>query len=520
MGRGFNKSPRGGSNGRGHSRGDGGGGRAFGKGQKHQQQRGGSRSFEPSPSRNSKQRGRQAFKPRPPPPLPESLSALPKFVKKPRFGGAKLGYFFSRGKAGLGYYVDRVQIGNMGDKLKARLAATLKPAAEVVAKPINSKGLTDGEATGAGRASGIAKVQEGAKKMPLVKSNGKKAEGASIDSVEPKPSAPGAGDGSRGGSSDEDGSEEDSAEDSSEEEEEEEGNGIEGSAAGKGGVVDDESSSDEGSDDEGEENDAAAVATNRGKEKQAAKEGTGKPVVVNGGSSVQESEEEEEGSESDGVESSQEEDEENEEEEDDEEDGVRGEEPKSTESHNEVSGAEGVDGDEEEAQAPQEDDEKKSFESLGVTGPLCEAAAQLGWTHATEIQKHALPLAFEVRTSRDTLWSTCTERVCVISTDMKGVVFVSGVVTCSVSSFASLLGDGTLIVCCDRRMSRIARRIAGNNFSVRYTRGRGSPRARFLTRGVSPCFATVCRLARETWECAAMSRHPRKHEARHRGKHE
>ncbi|CAN0506751.1 unnamed protein product, partial [Ectocarpus sp. 8 AP-2014] len=41
------------------------------------------------------------------------------------------------------------------------------------------------------------------------------------------------------------------------------------------------------------------------------------------------------------------------------------------------------------------EDIKASFESLGVTGPLCEAAAQLGWTHATEIQRQALPLAFE-----------------------------------------------------------------------------------------------------------------------------
>ena len=52
-----------------------------------------------------------AFKPRPPPPLPEALSSLPKFIKKSKFVGAKPGYLFSRGKAGLGYYVDRVQVG-------------------------------------------------------------------------------------------------------------------------------------------------------------------------------------------------------------------------------------------------------------------------------------------------------------------------------------------------------------------------------------------------------------------------
>ncbi|CAM9392112.1 unnamed protein product, partial [Ectocarpus sp. 6 AP-2014] len=48
-----------------------------------------------------------------------------------------------------------------------------------------------------------------------------------------------------------------------------------------------------------------------------------------------------------------------------------------------------------EADEPPPEDIKASFESLGVTGPLCEAAAQLGWTHATEIQRQALPLAFE-----------------------------------------------------------------------------------------------------------------------------
>lgn len=42
------------------------------------------------------------------------------------------------------------------------------------------------------------------------------------------------------------------------------------------------------------------------------------------------------------------------------------------------------------------DDVKVTFQSLGVTGPLCKAATQLGWTHATEIQRQALPLAFQV----------------------------------------------------------------------------------------------------------------------------
>ncbi|CAN0074904.1 unnamed protein product, partial [Ectocarpus fasciculatus] len=113
MGRGFQKKKA--------LRGGGGGGRSFSKGSRQQQQqqqrRGG----------KSPAAGRVAFKPRPPPPLPEALSSLPKFVKKNKFSGRKLGYFFSRGKAGVGYYVDRVQIGAMGDKLRARLAATLKP---------------------------------------------------------------------------------------------------------------------------------------------------------------------------------------------------------------------------------------------------------------------------------------------------------------------------------------------------------------------------------------------------------
>ncbi|CAM9958682.1 unnamed protein product [Ectocarpus sp. 12 AP-2014] len=127
MGRGFQKKKG--------LRGGGGGGRSFSKGNRQQQQqrRGGK-----SPSA-----GRVAFKPRPPPPLPEALSSLPKFVKKNKFTGRKLGYFFSRGKAGVGYYVDRVQIGAMGDKLRARLAATLKPPAAAAAgdatKPTGTK---------------------------------------------------------------------------------------------------------------------------------------------------------------------------------------------------------------------------------------------------------------------------------------------------------------------------------------------------------------------------------------------
>lgn len=124
MGRGFKKSNslRGGG-GRRASVGNGFGGRGshnkYGDGQQKR-----SRSLEPPPSRN-RRRGGVNFTPRPAPPLPETLSSLPKFVKAKKFRGAQVGYFFCRGKAGLGYYIDRVQIGEMGAKTKARLVASV-----------------------------------------------------------------------------------------------------------------------------------------------------------------------------------------------------------------------------------------------------------------------------------------------------------------------------------------------------------------------------------------------------------
>lgn len=61
---------------------------------------------------------------RPLPKLPQELSGLPKFIEAPRFLGRKHGYYFAKGKDGLGYYLDHVQISKMGDEARARLAAS------------------------------------------------------------------------------------------------------------------------------------------------------------------------------------------------------------------------------------------------------------------------------------------------------------------------------------------------------------------------------------------------------------
>ncbi|CAM9703069.1 unnamed protein product, partial [Choristocarpus tenellus] len=68
-----------------------------------------------------------AFKPRPAPALPAELSSLPKFVKCMKFKGRKAGYCFKKGKTGIGYYIDRVQIGNMNSRGIAKLTTAAPP---------------------------------------------------------------------------------------------------------------------------------------------------------------------------------------------------------------------------------------------------------------------------------------------------------------------------------------------------------------------------------------------------------
>ncbi|CAM9565713.1 unnamed protein product, partial [Ectocarpus sp. 4 AP-2014] len=385
MGRGFQKKKA--------LRGGGGGGRGFSKGNRQEQQRRGGKS----PAA-----GRVAFKPRPPPPLPEALSSLPKFVKKNNFSGRKLGYFFSRGKAGVGYYVDRVQIGAMGDKLRARLAATLKPpatAAGDATKPAGTKAVAGSGAVNV-KSPAVARDQ----KPPVGAGNSSSSSSSSKAIEKPSVAAPKLrGDGSSAGESKrtipaaavKDG-----------------GAGSD-EALSDGGSSGEESSSDgdedDGGDDESDGGGRVARSVPNGQGGRGVK-GTKEEEEEDGkeGEAEEEEEEEERGEEGSSNSSDGEEEKEGEE---------GGEEGSSSDSEDEEAAAEektrdrgtrvrGVEknGDnssgeerpkEPEADEPPPEDIKASFESLGVTGPLCEAAAQLGWTHATEIQRQALPLAFE-----------------------------------------------------------------------------------------------------------------------------
>lgn len=449
MGRGFqkNKSMRG--------SGGGGGARSFSKGgkfgqkQREQQRRGGMSS------------GRVAFKPRPAPPLPEALSSLPKFVKKTKFTGRKTGYFFSRGKHGVGYYVDRVQIGAMGDKLKAKLAATLK-------QPSGASDGSAGESTKAGGAKSTAagangkprSTEEAAKKD---KKSPADAAAADTKGVVGKPAAvvvaaaagapklapradgstsagkkqaaakaKGDENGSAGGAGG-DGASSDDNEDSEEEsrgdEEEGDESGGDGDEGGAEGGAEDvrskaieqedenssseeeESEDEEGGEDAGANGAAAApAATKANVEKTAAKSVHQKNVKPAGRDG-------EEGGDESGNSSDDDEG-------DEEEDNAASSDNKRESGDSRETARSAVDNDPEGAEGdateapPPEDDIKASFESLGVTGPLCEAAGQLGWMHATEIQRQALPLAFEVG-------SKAANIVVVGVTGVAGVVWLS-----------------------------------------------------------------------------------------------
>eukprot|EP00752_Nemacystus_decipiens_P015640 g13957.t1 len=439
MGRGFQKNRS--------SRGGGGTGRSFSRGgnrgQQQQQRRGGTKSPR-----------RVAFKPRPAPPMPEALSSLPKFIKKTKFAGRRTGYFFSRGKGGLGYYVDRVQIGAMGEKLRSKLAATLKPtdaaaaaarAAGDAATPGGSKTSSSPSPSSSPAASVSGKFAENAtkegKSLPaaagddVAKKTKKKSAVVAVPKLTPSPpsnGSTGAGKPSQATASP-DASEEDEEEEGEEEEEEEEeessdddgeGDGEsdgseeaaeaedDGSGGGSSSSSSSSSSDEDEEDEDGEDGQehgeaaaknsaaaaaavarAAAVATST---KKAALTSDGSTRGANHYADEAGDGDEDAESGSGGSSSSSSDD-------DDEEEQVvetgkgregKAEAEKEEEEQEEEEEGEG-EGEGEQAPPQPEEDVKASFESLGVTGPLCEAAAQLGWTHATEIQRQALPLAFK-----------------------------------------------------------------------------------------------------------------------------
>lgn len=421
MGRGFHKkASRRGGQGRGVISGSG---KQFDNDRYDQQQRRRrSKSFESS-SGHKKGLTPPAFKPRPPPPLPDELAALPNFVKKSRFAGSKPGYFFSRGKMGVGYYIDRVQIGGMGKKGRARLAALITAPAEAVAQ-IPAKGdLQTGSSGGdieknsvtAKDVNSVKKGENERKKAGVAPTKSTKVSPSSYAISKPREttSTPsgnddggshenetkaktsrkpkgrvgetrGAGDSneSRDGVSFDEGDQEDGGDSA---------DSNEGEAEGSDGEID---SSD--GDVDGTDGGAAADCLDGFSPGKSEKDG--------GGMEEQEDYVDEEQEETDS--SSDGEDDERSNSSDSGDEGQEGKRVEDTKSIGEKkrssNGEKKQEFEGKEAMASRgdegdEEDEKKSFEALGVTPPLCEAAAQLGWSHATEIQRQSLPLAFEVR---------------------------------------------------------------------------------------------------------------------------
>lgn len=441
MGRGSkSKSPR---SSRRTSGGGGGYGGNHSKNGRGQQQRG--RSFEPP---SSKKRGLAAITPRAPPPLPDSLSMLPEFEKAKKFVGAKPGYMFTSGKTGVGYYIDRVQIGEMGDKAKARLAASVAAASAggnaSLARPTEKSSAIDGAA-----GMPIAKTDSAGQKRIMCKkeltTNEKKERSqvavvpqqpAKVDTAVAAAATPVAkrkeARGAKGNGvltqKREDGS-------SSDQEHQEEGGAATSESDASSEMVDEEEEEHIGGE-------AAATSTEKpngvAAEKHVDVGARKREINEKGGNEEGRREEKQdeqktEEDDGDGMEASKRaavglendggegsvasesdesdgEEEENESQEEQEEadegntvpgnkpDGKRKEDQTHTSSPSKEAGQmeveeETLDGGHEGGGQQQE---KASFQSLGVTGPLCEAAGQLGWTHATEIQQQALPLAFQV----------------------------------------------------------------------------------------------------------------------------
>lgn len=423
MGSKFKSSRSGGGGGGGRRRSSGGGG-GYGGAGRRQQRRGG--SLEPPPS---KKRGRFTFAPRPAPPLPESLSAMPKFQKANKFLGAKAGYFFSRGKAGVGYYIDRVQIGEMGDKAKARLAASCSGGDGNAASTLK-KGTIENQHT-----ADVATVSSSQNK--LTKEAKKKAPSRATAAA----FAAAAGGNQRSGPK----GEEDEEDEGSESEADSALNGA-GSSEGDEGDDGDGNSSDEGDEDEEEQAEEQKEESHRQEMNGRTDDGSGRVgekqkngseegalsrrtrrkdttlVKAQHGAAVgmENDQEQEDGEEGDGDSGSDGSDSLDNDDGDGDDDHVgrdresenasvmqkgkrQAGDSSSTVATNDASkagekGAAVLSGRENETQQePEQEDEKVTFQSLGVTGPLCEAANQLDWTHATEIQRQALPLAFQVR---------------------------------------------------------------------------------------------------------------------------
>lgn len=338
-----------------------------------QQRRRRSKSYESLPSGHKKGLTSPAFKPRPPPPLPDELAALTTFVKKSRFDGAKLGYFFTRGKMGVGYYIDRVQIGGMGKKARARLAALIPAPAEAVAQ-IPAKGNPQTGSSG----GDIVKNSATTKVVNSVKKGENERKNAGVAPTKATKVSPSSQPGET--SSISSGSHEDKT--TAETSRKPKGRVEETRGAGDSGESLDEVSFDseddqDGGDDSADSADGGAATDHL----DGFSSGTSENDV--NGKGIEE--QEEANSSSDESSNSS----------DSGDEGKRVENTKSIrEKKQEFEDKEAMAS---RGEGGNEEDEKKSFEALGVTAPLCEAAAQLGWSHATEIQRQSLPLAFEVR---------------------------------------------------------------------------------------------------------------------------
>lgn len=358
-----------------------GSGKQFNNDRYDQQQRRRSKSHESLSSGRKKGLTPPAFKPRPPPPLPDELAALTTFVKKSRFDGTKPGYFFSRGKMGVGYYIDRVQIGGMGKKGRARLAALIPSPKEAVAQ-IPAKGDLQKASSGGDNGKNYAtpKVVNSVKKDENERKN---AGVAPTKSTKVSPSSQ-----PRETSSIPSGSNE--VEPTEKTRRKPKGQVEETRGAGDSRESLDEVSFDSEGDEDG--GDDSADSTNGGAAADRLDDlSSGKSEKYVDGEEIEEQEDdvdedqEQAGSSSDERSNSSD----SGDEEKRLQDTELTREKKQEFEDNEAMSSRGEGGDEEE--------EKKSFEALGVTAPLCEAAAQLGWSHATEIQRQSLPLAFEVR---------------------------------------------------------------------------------------------------------------------------
>ena len=416
--------------------------------EQHQGQRRRSKSFEP-PLLGHKRGRLPTGKLQPPPPLPDELAALPKFLKKGTFVGSRPGYFFSRGKAGLGYYIDRVQIGSMGRKGREKLAASIAPAKTVAQAADGAMKASD---TGGARARGSATSAAGG---DAVKTLSKSARGTQVKAranmnlpdtavesgrARTKLETPSARDaknrvseeGRKSDTTDDEGRSEeinDSSRSGQGQNEVPHGVAPHGVARDQEELSDSAESSEEEEEEEISGGEGGGALGNGWNEPDDHGDGRGKIniQIVNGSEMEEEDkdgdDEEDAEEDKDGEDEKEEDDdegctEEAEEDEKEEKDGEHLERKDVLEDgEDEKEGAmllgrkrsgesleeekqKGTEEEEEEVAMRgerEEDSAKKSFEALGVTGPLCEAAAQLGWTHATEIQRQSLPLALQVR---------------------------------------------------------------------------------------------------------------------------